>query len=88
MADYVLGDGPEFEPITLEELENILSEKIKKNKKSELNKKYNINFKKKHEEEIKKRVICPLCFGSYTYFNKSGHSKTIRHMRAIEAKKD
>lgn len=30
MEDYVLGEGPEYEPITLEELEAILSEKIKK----------------------------------------------------------
>jgi hypothetical protein len=73
------------------DLEGTLKEELKdeeKEKKREKNKKYNINFKNRHSEEVRKRVICKVCYGSYTYFNKSGHSKTIRHKRALEGVKE
>jgi len=64
-------------------MSNLEKEELLKEEKREKNKKYNINFKKKHSEEVRKRVICKVCYGSYTYFNKSGHSKTLRHKRAL-----
>lgn len=27
--------------------------------------------------------VCPICFGHYTYFNKSHHNKSAHHQRAI-----
>jgi len=27
---------------------------------------------------------CPVCFGSYTYFNKSHHNKTAHHIKAVQ----
>ena len=42
-------------------------------------KKFNNNFKIKNADKIKEKVICPICKGSYTYFNKSTHNKTKRH---------
>ncbi len=27
--------------------------------------------------------ICPVCFGNYTYFNKSHHNKSAHHQRAV-----
>jgi hypothetical protein len=32
------------------------------------------------------RKVCSICFGTYTYFNKSHHNKTDRHLRALNAK--
>ena len=29
---------------------------------------------------------CPVCFGSYTYFNKSHHNKTAHHIKAVNYK--
>ena len=27
---------------------------------------------------------CPICFGTYTYFNKSHHNKTAHHQKAVK----
>jgi len=37
---------------------------------------YYKNFKNKHMEDINKKIVCEICGGSYSYFNKSGHLKT------------
>jgi len=37
---------------------------------------YYKNFKNKHKEDINKKVLCDICGGSYSYYNKSGHLKT------------
>jgi len=37
---------------------------------------YYKNFKNKHKEDINKKIVCEICGGSYSYFNKSGHLKT------------
>jgi hypothetical protein len=31
----------------------------------------------------KGQMICPLCLGHYTYFNKSHHNKGLHHQRAV-----
>ena len=41
---------------------------------------YYANFKKKHAANINEKIICDLCKGSYSYFNKSGHKKTKKHL--------
>jgi len=51
------------------------------------NKKYYDNFKNKNGQRLKEKFICDICGGSYTYFNKSHHSKTKRHqIKDIEDK--
>lgn len=52
------------------------------------NKKYYDNFKKKNENKVKEKFICPICAGSYTYFNKSKHYKGKRHLAAFNLFKD
>jgi len=47
-------------------------------------KKYYQNFKDKHNEIIKKKFTCELCGGKYTYFNKSHHLKTKKHLKTVE----
>lgn len=29
------------------------------------------------------QIVCPICLGHYTYFNKSHHNKGIHHQRAV-----
>jgi hypothetical protein len=29
------------------------------------------------------QIVCPICLGHYTYFNKSHHVKGIHHLRAV-----
>jgi len=50
---------------------------------SEKNKEYYENFKNKHISEIKTKIICELCKGKYTYFNKSHHEKSRKHEYVI-----
>lgn len=47
-------------------------------------KKYNDNFRNKHAEEIKKKIICQSCGYQYSYYSKSKHLKTKRHNKKIE----
>ena len=68
------------------EIKNIIIEdENKKVNKSKIN--FN-NFLNKNKDKIKEKIICPLCFGSYTYFNKSVHIRTKRHLRMEENKQN
>jgi hypothetical protein len=46
----------------------------------ETRKVYNYTFMKKNTDEIHKQICCDICGGQYTYFNKSRHMKTRKHM--------
>ena len=54
-----------------------------KNKKyittKEKSRQYNQAFYKKHIERMKEQIICDVCKGHYTYYNKSRHFKSQRH---------
>lgn len=55
-------------------------ETSKKSKKEKYNQNtYNDNFMLKHKDKLKERIECEICGGSYTYYNKSTHNKSIRH---------
>ncbi len=41
---------------------------------------YNRRFIEKNTEKIHTQHICDVCCGSYTYFNKSKHLKSKKHM--------
>jgi len=43
---------------------------------------YNKRMYEKNKE--KERYECPICFGVYTYYNKSHHTHTELHQRAIK----
>lgn len=45
-------------------------------------KKYYKNFCLKNRDKIKEKIICPVCGGSFTYYNKSHHFKTKKHISA------
>jgi hypothetical protein len=49
-------------------------------KKDSVNIKYK-NFKESHD--INEKICCEICGGSYTYFNKSTHKKTKKHIMEI-----
>jgi hypothetical protein len=61
-------------------------EKIQKIKKKYDYKKYNKTFSETNSEKIKKKCICQVCMGSYTYFNKSKHNKSKRHLLFLNKK--
>jgi hypothetical protein len=46
-------------------------------------KKYNRKFCETHSEKIHAKTECEICGGSFTYFNKSKHLKTQRHLKMI-----
>jgi len=46
-----------------------------------------LRFKEMHTDDINKQHTCDICFGNYTYFNKSSHQKTKKHLNAIEINK-
>jgi len=48
--------------------------------------KYNKNFAEKNKDKISQRKMCEVCYGNYTYYNKSRHNKTKRHITAMNAK--
>jgi hypothetical protein len=50
--------------------------------------KYNKRFQEKHKDKIKEKLDCPICYGTYTYFNKSKHNQSVRHKKALLAKKE
>jgi hypothetical protein len=56
--------------------------KDKKNNKYDQNK-YNKNFMEKNKDKIKEKIICDICCGTYTYFNKSKHFKSSKHIKIM-----
>ena len=47
-------------------------------------KEYYQTFKKKFPEIITKKYECEICGGSYTYFTKSSHLKTKKHLNVVK----
>lgn len=45
---------------------------------------YNDNYKKKHIDELKKKIVCDLCKGSYTPQTRTIHNNTNKHRKAVE----
>jgi len=43
----------------------------------------NKKFIENNKDKIKEKIECNICKGSYTYFNKSKHNKTKRHVKFI-----
>lgn len=68
---------------TLQPLNTPNNEDIKPVKKYDT-KQYNKNFFSKNEEKIKEKVKCNICCGSYTYFNKSKHIRSKKHIEISE----
>ena len=50
-------------------------------------KKYNDTFKEKNKDKVKEKIECPICFGTYTYFNKSKHNLSKRHQKFLNLEK-
>ena len=77
---------------TNDESKNINFEQVEPStiirKKKYDHKKYNDAFMLKHKETINKRNICDVCCGSYSYFNKSKHQKSKRHILMAEKNKN
>lgn len=44
--------------------------------------KYYLKFKNSHD--VNQKIQCSICGGSYSYFNKSSHCKTKKHLNMIE----
>ena len=37
----------------------------------------------KNKDKIKEKIICDICCGTYTYFNKSKHFKSSKHIKIM-----
>jgi hypothetical protein len=48
------------------------------------NKEYYKNFKEKNQDKIHQVNYCNLCQGKYSYFNKSHHNNSRKHIKAFE----
>lgn len=51
-----------------------------------MKKNYYLTFKTKQHEKIHTSVECEKCHGKYTYYNKSRHLKTKRHLNVLNEK--
>jgi len=49
-------------------------------------KKYYENFRNKNKEMVCCSIVCDICGGKYSYFNKSHHLKSKKHLREAEMK--
>lgn len=56
---------------------------IEKVKKIYDQKKYNKTFNEKHKEKLSQKLKCPVCGGEYSYYNKSKHNKSKKHISKI-----
>lgn len=63
-------------------MDDVLND-IKETKTKYNYKKYNKTFYEKNKDKISEKIICNVCMGSYTYFNKSIHNKSVRHIRCL-----
>jgi hypothetical protein len=49
-------------------------------------KQYVREFINRNKEKIKEKQTCEICYSTYTYFNKSKHNKTKRHLALLNAR--
>jgi hypothetical protein len=56
---------------------------ITKEKKKYDQSKYNKNFMEKNRDKINEKKICDICCGSYSYYNKSKHMKSLKHLNLL-----
>jgi hypothetical protein len=54
-----------------------------KNKTQMQNHKDYVNFYNRNKERISEKVKCEICGGSYTYYNKSCHLKSKKHIKCV-----
>lgn len=47
-------------------------------------KKYIQTFLNKNASKVKEKITCEICCGSYTYFNKSKHIRSKKHIAIVE----
>jgi hypothetical protein len=52
----------------------------------EKNARYQATFMEKHKERIVAKVVCDECGGAYTYYNKSHHRNSKKHLYIVEFK--
>jgi hypothetical protein len=46
----------------------------------------NKNFYVRNKEKISQQRVCDTCLGFYTYFNRSKHNKSFKHLQHLEHK--
>jgi len=61
-----------------------MSQVNKTNKTNKNKKDYFKKFVDGNKDKVKEQVMCDVCGGSYTYFNKSHHKKSQRHLKSLQ----
>ena len=46
-------------------------------------KKYNDKFRQKHAIKLSQKIECDICHNSYTYYSKSKHMKSKKHLKEV-----
>lgn len=72
-----------FDFLKKEEVKEEPIKKVSKEKSKYDQNKYNKNFLEKNRNKIKEKVLCDICCGSYTYFNKSKHLNSKKHQNIV-----
>lgn len=44
---------------------------------------YYVTFAEKHKDKVNEKIVCDVCKGKYSYFNKSHHQKTKKHQLCV-----
>jgi hypothetical protein len=66
--------------ITNTETEPVISSVVKKKYDQS---QYNKKFIEKNRDRINEKIICDVCCGSYSYYNKSKHMKSLKHVKLL-----
>jgi hypothetical protein len=70
----------ESSSITNTETEPVISSVVKKKYDQS---QYNKKFIEKNRDRINEKIICDVCCGSYSYYNKSKHMKSLKHVKLL-----
>jgi hypothetical protein len=70
----------ESSSITNTETEPVVSSVVKKKYDQS---QYNKKFIEKNRDRINEKIICDVCCGSYSYYNKSKHMKSLKHVKLL-----
>lgn len=61
----------------------VWSRHLEEEKKKYNSQKYNATFKNKHAEKLNTKINCEICGGHYTYYSKSKHLKSKKHLNKL-----
>lgn len=74
----------EYKPSETEETESSGTDTKENKRRRKSQKDYYETFKKKFPDVLKRKYECEICGGKFSYFNKSSHNQTKKHIQKIK----